>query len=92
MPIDFTKPVQTLDGKPVRIICTDVDHPVFPVIGLLKEKSGEFVQTYTKEGTFFPGNRPHHMDIINVPERHKHADLIIAWQRFKRRLAGMVAG
>lgn len=37
--IDFTKPVRTRSGLPVRILCTDAKG-VWPAVGLIKHPSG----------------------------------------------------
>ena len=34
MPLDFTRPITTRDGRAVRILCTDGPHPTYPVIGI----------------------------------------------------------
>lgn len=75
--IDFTKPVQTRDGKPVRILCTDRKGDL-PVIGLLTLSDGrEMVQSWHQNGMLCNGHSVN--DLINVPQRHKHADLMIAY-------------
>lgn len=69
MTFDPTKPVQTRDGRPVRIIATDrkssagasivalVPHPV---------ADEEDVVRFKADGTFFSGGR--NSDLVNVPE------------------------
>jgi hypothetical protein len=33
--IDYTKPVQTKEGRKVRILCTNGPHKTYPVIGIV---------------------------------------------------------
>lgn len=77
--IDFTKPVQTRNGLPVRILCTDKKGGQ-PIIGLINEGMQETATSFSADGQYLPSISPgHRWDLQNVPERHKHADLIIAW-------------
>lgn len=65
--IDWNKPVQTFDGRKVRVICTDflsVDYPV--ILAVSSDNGGEWLWTATLDGRkyikavqFF----------VNVPER-----------------------
>lgn len=78
--IDFNKPVQTRDGRKVRILCTDCKSPLYPVVTLIKcENGSEQIVAHTLEGVWLVGSAPHRNDLVNVPQRHKHADVIIAW-------------
>ena len=82
MPIDFTKPVQTRGGLPVRILCTDCKSVQYPVVGLVslgRDGLLEVLRTFTLDGKYSTDCAEQEDDLINVPERHKHADLIIAW-------------
>lgn len=82
MPIDFTKPVQTRGGLPVRILCTDLKSEQYPVVGLVslgRDGLLEVLRTFTLDGKYSTDCAEQGDDLINVPERHKHADLIIAW-------------
>lgn len=79
---DPTKPVQTRSGLKARIICTDRNHPKYPIVALVEDDGIESAIYVTKEGThmFNPGyNTAYTLDLINIPERPPHADLIIAW-------------
>jgi len=71
MSIDFTKPVQTRDGRKARVICTDVNsklHAVVAVIGVNVNYPGEeIVVSYTSDGNFGMSETP--LDLVNVPER-----------------------
>lgn len=66
--IDFTKPVQTRDGRKVRILCTDSDHPHYPVVGLVENISSG---TWTLDGKYQIApvdTGVDEVDLINVPE------------------------
>lgn len=75
-PLDLTKPVQTRDGRKVRILCTDRVHPNFPVVGLISNdfetletvfdfETLETVFYFTKEGKIT--NLDTLADLVNVP-------------------------
>lgn len=62
-PIDWSKPVQTVDGKPLRVLCTDRPQHHHPVIAL--DPAGA-LRTYTIDGTLSgDGYRCPH--VINAP-------------------------
>jgi hypothetical protein len=66
---DPSKPVQTRDGRPARIICTDRGG-VYPIVALVKTPNSgiEIVGAYKMNGsgTHCASSR---LDLINVPER-----------------------
>jgi len=70
---DPTKPCRTLDGRAVRIVCTDA-HGFFPIIALVYAPGvGEQLVRFTREGaragdSAVPGN---HGSLENIPERHE---------------------
>lgn len=68
MTIDFTKPVQTVSGLPVRIICTDRKGE-WPIIGIIADKDGsEDVHSWTNMGKFTNYSYLDSRDLMNVPE------------------------
>lgn len=77
--IDWNKPIQVVQNKaPARVLCTDLKSKKCPVVVAYQvEEGAEFVTTLTLEGYVYPtvGNP----FVENVPQRHKHADVIIAW-------------
>lgn len=84
--IDFSKPVQTRDGRKVRVICTDRKNKHYPVIALVVDYDGnkESVMCFTKDGLFFRDDDDLHVngnDLIQAPQHHKHHDVIIAWAK-----------
>jgi hypothetical protein len=52
--IDFTKPVTTRDGRPVRILCTDGPSSDFPVIGIVDGWRSK-INCWKINGRFLPG-------------------------------------
>ncbi len=83
MTFDPTKPVQTRDGRKARILCTDLKTPDgYPLVVAVEYSDGEAesLRRYASDGSFSNREtmyRPE--DLINTPQRHKHADVIIAW-------------
>jgi len=65
--LDLTKPVQTRDGHPVRILCTDRKN-VYPVVGLVTEYGDEHVRSWPASGRFYADD-PQGLDLINVPPK-----------------------
>ena len=66
---DPTKPVQTRDGRPARIICTDREHDIDKIVALVSlDPGGEHVSEYRKDGRYMCA-REDAMDLINIPER-----------------------
>lgn len=65
--IDLTKPVQTKDGKPARIICTDLKDGAYTLMVLIDFGDREVPRTYTSKGEYF-ANKPSEDDLVNVPE------------------------
>lgn len=49
--VDFSKPVRQRDGTPVRILCTDMIHPEYPVVGIVMLAEQE-LRTWTAEGYY----------------------------------------
>ncbi len=67
MTFDPTKPIQTRDGRPARILCTDARGHL-PIVALVGTPHGpEYVQRYTVLGCEYR-NVPLPHDLINVPE------------------------
>lgn len=69
MPLDITKPVQTRDGRKVRILATDMKGN-YPLVGLVTELSGnEIIHTYDVDGVFVTLRKGSPHDLINVPAK-----------------------
>lgn len=69
MTIDFTKPVTTRDGRPVRILCTDRPGE-WPVVGLIEGN----IHAWTADGLSQPHYRNY--DLIN-PKTKREAWTVI---------------
>lgn len=69
---DPTKPVQTREGCPARIICTDADSINFPIVALYcrMETKGEKVSLFTSEGRYYDSGISNY-DLVNMPVKHK---------------------
>ena len=68
--IDFSKPVQTICGYPVRIICTDKKGTAYPVVGwvIFDGEGEEELASWTVEGTYVINQKGRNdYNLINVP-------------------------
>lgn len=69
--LDLTRPVQTRDGRAVRILCTDAKSPQ-SVIGLVADPDGkEHNTSWQANGLWGYGDSHSSSDLINVPIKHK---------------------
>lgn len=65
--LDLTKPVQTRNGLPVRILATDLRSDC-PVVGLVSYPDFDSIETWTLDGKFAPDdNDEYELDLVNVP-------------------------
>lgn len=66
--LDLTKPVQTRDGLPARILATDL-RSEYPVVGIISHPDYDEVETWTLDGTFVSSDDDdeHPDDLVNVP-------------------------
>lgn len=78
-PLDFSKPVQTRDGRPVRILCTDRKHPHYTVIGLIEIDGLDATLHWTEDGHYFSTRKEDCLDLFQAPQPRKHAELIKRW-------------
>lgn len=68
MSIDFTRPVTTRDGRPVRILCTDAAKTDYPVVGLITYRNGsEGICQWLPDGKAYQTLRETPSDLINPP-------------------------
>lgn len=73
MTIDWTKPVQTRDGRKVRVLCTDGPEK-HPVIGIV-EGCG-YPNSWAIDGTYCWDNPDHSLTVVQVPEPERE---IVMW-------------
>jgi hypothetical protein len=67
MTFDPSKPVQTRDGRPARILCTDIKHPNYSIAAAYTNQFGvEIISSYTTDGI---SSGHGSVDLINVPEK-----------------------
>lgn len=66
---DPTKPVQTVGGRKARIIATDRNDAVYPVVALVSYDDGsEAIETYTSDGRLYSSGDESDDDLINATE------------------------
>lgn len=68
MSLDFTKPVQTRDGRKVRILATDFKHG-YPIVGVVQQGNGdESLVTWTLNGDIDVTLSVNPYDLVQAPE------------------------
>lgn len=67
--LDLNKPVQTRDGRPVRILCTNRKSK-YPIVGLvLKEDGSETTESWLADGGYHYPAGIGENDLVNVPPK-----------------------
>ena len=64
--IDWTKPVQTKDGRPVEIVTTKARFKDFPIYGYVG--NDDVLTSWPERGSIYRNLGPCVLDLINVPE------------------------
>jgi len=67
--IDWTKPVQTRDGRKARVLCTDIVGGFNPVVAAYIDGCAELVALYSIDGKYFASSDDNPRDLINIPEK-----------------------
>ena len=67
--LDITKPVQTRDGNPVRLVCTDRKGK-YSLIGLVQKGAAETIHTWSTDGSRFDIPGTSDTDLVNAPIMH----------------------
>ena len=71
-PFDPTKPVQTRDGRPARIVAQGLKSHYSIIAVITEPDGGERAITHTAEGVYRSGSsEPGLNDLINVPEKRR---------------------
>jgi hypothetical protein len=68
--IDWTKPIQTRNGRKARLLCLDrtTETGAYPVVALVTDSAGnENAETFTRDGLFNETCKQHSINIINAP-------------------------
>ena len=65
-----SKKIMTKEGKPVRIICTDVKGVSYSVLALVDKGDYEAPTLYTKKGEYSLGTEGSY-DLFFAPEKHE---------------------
>lgn len=68
MTIDFSKPITTLDGRAVRILCTDRASE-YPIVGLLEDN--QTIEVWTSTGKRHPSGLNDNLSLINPPVKRR---------------------
>lgn len=69
MTLDLSKPVQTRDGRPVRILCTDARKALYPIIGLIQYQDGSEALSTWADGGVYNLPKESAWDLVNVPPK-----------------------
>lgn len=73
--IDWNAPLQTRDGRSVRVYTRFGNHRVYPVVGEIGDDATQppILARWDKYGRIAPsaGQLYCHSDIVNVPEKHE---------------------
>ena len=66
-----SKKIVTREGKPVRIICTDVKGISYSVLALVDKGDYEVPTLYTKKGEYNLETTEYSYDLFFAPEKHE---------------------
>lgn len=68
--LDLTKPVQTRDGRPVRILCADARFGAgYTIVGLIDNGGADAWCSWKPSGFAFQDGMERNYDLINVPPK-----------------------
>lgn len=68
--IDFSKPVETKDGRKVRVLTSTMKNPEYPVVVIITDAEGnEYSETYAASGALYNHRDDAEDDLVNVPEK-----------------------
>ena len=65
-----SKKVVTMDGRNVRITCTDVKRPMYPILALVDNGSYEVPASYTENGEYYTGGKQS-LGLLFAPEKYE---------------------
>lgn len=68
--VDWSRPVQTREGHPLRVLCTDMIDAKWPVVALRLEGDQERIEHYQYDGSYLAYSESQ-FDAINAPVK-KH--------------------
>lgn len=81
--IDWTKPIQTRDGRKARLLATDFkcrDGSPYAVLITHYDSSGEAFYRFRENGIYWTGEGDYN-DIINVPEKRVRAKIYLVQRK-----------
>lgn len=68
--LDLTKPVQTRDGRPVRILCADARFGTgYTIVGLIDNGGADTWCSWKPSGFALQDGKERNYDLINVPPK-----------------------
>lgn len=86
MTIDWTKPLQTRDGRKARVVATDIaTKHEYTHAALIMDKNGEeILETYTKDGFCWVDRKTRDKDLVNIFEEQSrwmnvYSNSTMAW-------------
>jgi hypothetical protein len=79
MKLDFSKPIQTRKGEPVRVLTRD-RVSAWPVVALVTEGATEHLYSYKSDGRFTESGETD-SDLVNVKQRIKKSVWINLYNR-----------
>lgn len=70
-PLDLSKPIQTRDGRKVRVLATDIKglRPVVCVLASFNEHLDDSIVTYPITGKYYSDKDTHALDLIPIPPK-----------------------
>jgi hypothetical protein len=81
--LDFSKPVQTRDGREVKILCTDAKNE-YPISGLVTTDNGTQIHVqWSITGQYFSGMGNHLKDLVQVVETKECFTVLYKTSTFK---------
>lgn len=74
--IDWTKPIQTRDGRAARVVATDLNGTEYPVVVVITHRNGnQGADAYTQSGSCYVDADETGDDIINIDDTERSANL-----------------
>ena len=67
--IDINKKYTTRDGRPVRILATDLKNEDYPICGTYTDNGEEYVGSWTKDGEYSRNGVVDNRDLIEVKQK-----------------------
>jgi hypothetical protein len=69
--IEVDKKYQTRDGRPVRILATDLQGGALCTVGAIWDNGQEIIGAWTEDGRGYPYQERNPEDLMPLPAKHK---------------------